>query len=232
MDMHELLGTAVADLPDAPDLVPEARRIHRRRTLRVRTGAVAAAAALAVGAGTLTIAAPWNRAGTTTVAVATSDPSSPAYAAPDRIHRIPPGARTPAPVLTDTTIAGKAYTTAYTGHVTVINVWGSWCTACREEAPALSETAQKYTPTGVQFLGIDTYDKEVEGFEYEAQYGIPYPSLADPEGALALSLKAIIPTDAVPSTIIVDKTGKVAVAIVGTVTAAELTAQIAYAQAA
>jgi hypothetical protein len=61
MDLHELLGTAVADLPDAPDLVPEAQRIHHRRTAVTRAGVVAAAAALVVGAGTLTIASPWSR---------------------------------------------------------------------------------------------------------------------------------------------------------------------------
>lgn len=61
MDLHELLGTAVADLPDAPDLVPEAERIHHRRTAVTKAGVVAAAAALVVGAGTLTIASPWSR---------------------------------------------------------------------------------------------------------------------------------------------------------------------------
>ena len=61
MDLHELLGTAVADLPDAPDLVPQAQRIHHRRTAVTRAGVVAAAAALVVGAGTLTIASPWSK---------------------------------------------------------------------------------------------------------------------------------------------------------------------------
>ena len=61
MDLHELLGTAVADLPDAPDLVPEAQRIHHRRTAVTKAGVVAAAAALVVGAGTLTITSPWSR---------------------------------------------------------------------------------------------------------------------------------------------------------------------------
>ena len=42
----------------------------------------------------------------------------------------------------------------------MINVWGSWCTACREEAPSLSEAAEKYASKAVRFLGIDTLDND------------------------------------------------------------------------
>ena len=137
--------------------------------------------------------------------------------------------RTAAPQLSGTTVAGKAYTTSYTGHVTVINVWGSWCTACREEAASFAETAQKYSAQGVQFLGIDTLDNDAGAQSYESQFGISYPSLADPDETLVLSLKSIIPSEGVPSTIIVDKTGKVAVRAIGGVTEPELEKELTYA---
>ena len=70
MNLRELFGTAVADLPELPDQVPAARRIHRRRTAMARTGAVTAAAALVIGVGTLMIASPWsNPPSSTTVSV-------------------------------------------------------------------------------------------------------------------------------------------------------------------
>jgi thiol-disulfide isomerase/thioredoxin len=145
------------------------------------------------------------------------------------ISQIDSPQRTTAPQLSGTTVAGKAYTTSYTGHVTVINVWGSWCTACREEAASFAETSQKFAGKGVQFLGIDTLDNDAGAQSYESQFGITYPSLADPDETLVLSLKSIIPSEGVPSTIIVDKTGKVAVRAIGGVTEPELEKELTYA---
>lgn len=65
MDLHDLMGTAVADLPELPDQLPEVERIHRRRTKTRRATMVAASTALVLGVGTLTIASPWTRAGGT-----------------------------------------------------------------------------------------------------------------------------------------------------------------------
>jgi thiol-disulfide isomerase/thioredoxin len=137
--------------------------------------------------------------------------------------------RTTAPQLSGTTVAGKTYTTSYTGHVTVINVWGSWCTACREEAASFAETSKKYAADGVQFIGIDTLDNDAGALSYESQFGITYPSLADPDQTLVLSLKSIIPSEGVPSTIIIDKTGKVAVRAIGGITEPELDQELTYA---
>ncbi|HEX4789642.1 MAG TPA: TlpA disulfide reductase family protein [Actinospica sp.] len=137
--------------------------------------------------------------------------------------------RTAAPQLSGTTVAGKAYTTSYTGHVTVINVWGAWCTACREEAASFSEAAKKYAAKGVQFVGIDTLDNDANAQSYESRFGITYPSLADPDETLVLSLKSLIPSEGVPSTLIVDKTGKVAVRAIGGITEPELDQELTYA---
>ena len=137
--------------------------------------------------------------------------------------------RVDAPQLSGTTIAGKAYTTSYQGHVTVINVWGSWCTACREEAPSFSEAAQKFAAKGVQFVGIDTLDNDAGAAAYDSQFGISYPSLADPDQTLVLDLKSLIPSEGVPSTLIVDSSGKVAVRAIGGITEPELEQDLDYA---
>lgn len=189
-----------------------APKLARRRLAAVAAAGLAATAALAgcsSGAG-----------GSSAVGYVNGDPG---------ISQISPASRVAAPQLSGTTVAGKAYTTSYTGHVTVINVWGSWCTACREEAPSLAETAQKYAGKGVQFIGIDTLDNDAGAQSYESHFGITYPSLADPDQTLVLSLKSIIPSEGVPSTIIVDKDGKVAVRAIGGITEPELDQELTYA---
>lgn len=137
--------------------------------------------------------------------------------------------RQASPGLSGTTLDGKAYSTAYSGHVTVINVWGSWCTACREEAAAFSETYQKYKAKGVRFLGIDTMDPSIaSALAYDSYFGIAYPSLQDPDETLLLDLKSFLTTADVPSTLIVDASGKVAVRALGATTEPELEQEINY----
>jgi thiol-disulfide isomerase/thioredoxin len=145
------------------------------------------------------------------------------------ISQVTPSSRQAAPQLSGTTVEGKAYSTSYTGHVTVINVWGSWCTACREEAASLAETYSQYKSKGVQFVGIDTLDQNAGALAYQSQFGVQYPSLQDPDETLVLDLKSIIPSEGVPSTIIVDSSGKVAVRAIGGITEPELKQELGYA---
>ena len=226
MDLHELFSTAVADLPDLPDQVPAAHRIHRRRTAMTRAGAIAAACALVVGVGTLTFASPWSHhpAGKTVIAAGTPTPSVPLGATDFK-----PGKRTAAPALSGVTLTGTPYSTSYAGHVTVIEVWGSWCMPCRADAPDLAEAYAKFESKGVDFVGIDTRDDNAAALAYDAQFGIKFPSLQDPDETLVPVLKQIIPATSVPSTVIVDSNGKVAATIRDTVTAAGLDEEIDYA---
>jgi thiol-disulfide isomerase/thioredoxin len=142
--------------------------------------------------------------------------------------QISPADRKAAPQLSGTTIAGRPYSTSYQGHVTVINVWGSWCPPCREEAPSFSEASKKYASKNVQFLGINILDNDASAQTYNSQFGITYPSLADPDESLVLDLKAVLPSDP-PSTLIVDRNGKVAVRALGAITEPELDQYLNYA---
>jgi thiol-disulfide isomerase/thioredoxin len=226
MDLQELFNTAVADLPDLPDQVPAAQRIHRRRTAVVRSSAIAAACALVVGVGTLTFASPWSHhpADKTVSAAGTPMPLIPRGATD-----FPPDKRTAAPALSGTTLTGTPYSTSYAGHVTVIEAWGSWCTPCREQAPDLAKAYTQFESEGVDFVGIDVRDDNAAALVYDTQFGIEYPSLQDPQEAVVLALKQIIPTDSLPLTVIVDSNGKVAATIRGAVTTAGLDDEIDYA---
>jgi thiol-disulfide isomerase/thioredoxin len=241
MDLHQMFSTAVADLPDLPDQVPAAERIHHRRTAMRRTGTVAAATALVVGVGTLTIASPWSsHPSATTVQVAagatntasSSDGGEPRYVnVQTGITRIPVGHRQTMPALSGTTLQGKATKVSYPGHVTVVNVWGSWCTPCREEAPGFAKAYGAYASKGVEFVGIDSRDDNAAALAYDSSFGIKFPSLRDPDATLVLALDQITPATAVPSTLIVDSSGKVAVRVIGGITEPKLAQEIAYALA-
>jgi len=80
MDLHELMSTAVADLPELPDQLAEVDRIHHRRTATKRAVLISASTALVLGVGTLTIASPWERPQSAGAAVASSPLSKQQFA--------------------------------------------------------------------------------------------------------------------------------------------------------
>lgn len=132
--------------------------------------------------------------------------------------------RVAAPTLSGTTLDGKQLALSdFHGKVVVVNVWGSWCGPCRREAPALEETYTKYQSKGVQFLGINTRDDNAAAQAFVSADTITYPSLQDPDETLLLQLKTIVPPTDIPSTIIVDASGKLAARIIGEVTEPQLT---------
>ncbi len=111
----------------------------------------------------------------------------------------------------------------YLGEITVVNAWASWCAPCIEETPELVATQKATKDLGVQFLGLNVNDDLESAREFAR--AISYPSIADPEGRL-LALVPGIPPNGLPSTLIVDKNGKIAVRIIGPITQEVLTALI------
>lgn len=111
----------------------------------------------------------------------------------------------------------------YLGEVTVVNAWASWCAPCIEETPELIATQKATKDLGVEFLGLNVND-DLESARKFAK-AIPYRSIADPEGRL-LALVPGIPPNGLPSTLIVDRDGQIAVRIIGPITEEVLTALI------
>ncbi|WP_030904161.1 TlpA family protein disulfide reductase [Streptomyces sp. NRRL F-5126] len=132
----------------------------------------------------------------------------------DGVDTVPKADRKPAGTLDGKTLDGKTLNVAsLKGKVVVINVWGSWCSPCRAEAPNLAKVANETKSKGVQFVGIDTRDTDKgNGVAFEKSFHIPYPSLYDPSGRLLLSgfPKGTLNPQGVPSTVVLDRDGKIA----------------------
>ncbi|MEU1847734.1 TlpA disulfide reductase family protein [Streptomyces sp. NPDC019990] len=131
----------------------------------------------------------------------------------DGIATAAKGERTPAPELSGKTIDGKTLDVAdYKGKVVVLNVWGSWCNPCRAEAKYFAKVSEEYAGKGVQFVGINTRDTSTgAALSFEKDFGITYPSLYDPTGKLLLRFKkGTLNPQAIPSTLILDRDGKIA----------------------
>ena len=125
--------------------------------------------------------------------------------------------RIAAPELSGMTLSGKNYTFSG-GQVAVVNVWASWCAPCRAEAPTLKALSEKYTD--VAFIGILTRDNPVNAEAFERRFAIPYPTLID--DSVLIGFRKSLPANAIPSTVVIDKSGNVAARISGEVTVASL----------
>ncbi len=130
------------------------------------------------------------------------------------------GQRPAAPRVTGPTLAGQRLSLSrYRGDVAVLNFWASWCAPCRSEAPALAQLSRSYQAKGVRFVGINIKDPgRANGEAYERSFGIRYPSLYDPAGQLLLEFRQTVPPSAIPSTLVIDRTGHIAARIIGGVT--------------
>jgi thiol-disulfide isomerase/thioredoxin len=107
------------------------------------------------------------------------------------------------------------------GQVVVVNIWGSWCGPCRGEAPALEQVAAASAPRGVTFLGVDVRDDRDAAADFVRSRGISYPSIFDPPGRSLLVLSGY-PRNAVPSTIVLDRSHRVAAVFLTAVLASDL----------
>ena len=137
------------------------------------------------------------------------------------------GDRKPLPQLSGPSVDDAPLSTAqFAGQVQVINVWGSWCVPCREEAPDLAEVSAATASAGVQFLGIDTRDNVGAAIAFQRKFDITYPSFDDNNSDVLLELAGVVPVSAVPSTVVVDANGDIAARVIGKVDAKTLRAMI------
>lgn len=120
------------------------------------------------------------------------------------------------------TVDGATFrSSAQRGHVVVVNFWYKNCGPCNAEAATLTSTAKRFSSEGVRFVGINTEDGASDARSFEQKYGTPYPSILDQrnQGAARLAFQASgLPPSAIPTTVVLDRNGRMTARILGQVT--------------
>ncbi|MHB1570362.1 MAG: TlpA family protein disulfide reductase [Solirubrobacteraceae bacterium] len=94
---------------------------------------------------------------------------------------------------------------ALRGQPVVIDLWGSWCAACRNELPSYQRVAVA-DGRRVAFVGIDVRDPPPAGADLLLRFPLTFPSWLDPHGQIAGSLGA---TGGYPETVFIGRRGAV-----------------------
>ena len=98
------------------------------------------------------------------------------------------------------------------GKVWLLNVWASWCAACRDEHPLLIELEKSGI---VPIVGLNYKDKSAEGKAWLERFGNPYMlSVTDPEGRVGIDFGVY----GVPETFVIDRQGIIRYKQIGAIT--------------
>jgi thiol-disulfide isomerase/thioredoxin len=126
------------------------------------------------------------------------------------------------------TDAGSVLSSAnLSGVVTVINFWYAGCAPCRAEAPDLEALYKEFLPNKVQFVGVNVRDTAGTAQAFDRTFGMTYPSILDnTTGSVVLAFTDVVSPQAVPTTLVVDRKGRVAARILGSIEKGTLKAMI------
>jgi thiol-disulfide isomerase/thioredoxin len=121
------------------------------------------------------------------------------------------------------TLDGAPFDVAdHLGDVVVVNFWASWCPPCIREAPALQRVWTDDQSRGVQFVGVDVGDNRAAAQAHERRFGVTYPSIEDSSGRVLLAFRGTLTPSSRPSTLVLDREGRVAARVLGRVDATTL----------
>lgn len=120
----------------------------------------------------------------------------------------------PAPAFSLTQLSSKSLTTNkdFIGHITLLNVWASWCHACAQEHAFLLELAKNEY---LSLYGLNYKDNPINAKKWLEQYGNPYRTVAlDLAGQVAIDLGVY----GAPETFLIDKKGIIRYKQIGPIT--------------
>jgi thiol-disulfide isomerase/thioredoxin len=156
-------------------------------------------------------------AGCTSHAVDPRNGDYPGYVSADgTVNLTAADERVPVPDIRGTTLHGSSYDLAHDlGHVVVLNFWAEWCAPCRNEQPMLNSVYNDTSKHGVRFLGVNINDDDAAARAFERHYQVAYPSIVDHDDEIALTFDPHLP-DTPPTTVVIDRQGRVAARLFGT----------------
>ena len=101
-----------------------------------------------------------------------------------------------------------------TGVPVVMNYWYAGCAPCRAEAPELLELSKQFPK--VQFVGVNVRDSAATAAAFNRNFKLTWSSIIDSQtGSVALAFTGIVTPAAVPTTLVIDKKGRVSARVLG-----------------
>jgi peroxiredoxin len=91
------------------------------------------------------------------------------------------------------------------GRVVMINFWATWCGPCRQEMPELAKLYDKYKSSGFVLMGVNVDDDTRNAVALAEKLGVRFPVLLDTDKAVSKAYDL----STMPSTVIIDRDGKV-----------------------
>jgi len=91
------------------------------------------------------------------------------------------------------------------GQVVMVNFWATWCGPCREEMPPMDALYKRYKSLGFTVLGVNIDDARAGAEKMAKKLGVSYPILFDTDKSVSKKYKV----NAMPTTVIIDRNGKV-----------------------
>ncbi len=91
------------------------------------------------------------------------------------------------------------------GQVVMINFWATWCGPCRQEMPLLQQISARYEPLGFTLLGVNVEPDSAPAKAWLEKVPVTFPILFDRENTVSASFGV----EAMPSTVLVDREGRV-----------------------
>ncbi len=145
---------------------------------------------------------------------------------PTDFSAIPARVQYEAPSLKLNDIHGAGASLAdYRGRVVLVNLWATWCPPCQAEMPLLQHYYVKHSKEGFTVIAIEDGDPTTDVISFVQKYGLTFPVWLDPTYQ---ATDHAFETKNLPSSYVIDRSGRVRLAWVGAISAANLEKYVTY----
>ena len=108
---------------------------------------------------------------------------------------------------------GNASLSDYKGKVVILNFWATWCPPCRAEMPSMEALYQRFNGQGLEILAVDIGENANTVRQFIQNNKYTFPVLLDSNSRIS----RIYGVEAIPTSYILDREGKIAARVVGSI---------------